>query len=65
MHVLAPPHACHSPQLYSPRLLIVRQLKSDTAKTVPAVPAAPALGFAHTVGSDWVGLLLSYKYIKF
>ena len=31
------------PQLYSPRLLIVSRLKSGTAKTVPAVLAAPAL----------------------
>ena len=31
------------PRLYSPRLLIIRQPKSGTAKTVPAVPAAPAL----------------------
>ena len=31
------------PRLYSPRLLIVRWPKSGTAKTVPAVPAAPAL----------------------
>ena len=30
-------------RLYSPRLLIVRRPKSGTAKTVPAVPAAPAL----------------------
>ena len=35
---------CHSPhRLYSPRLLIIRWPKSGTAKTVPAVPAAPAL----------------------
>ena len=46
-HVRATP-----PRLYSPRLLIVRPLKSDTAKTVPAVPAAPALGFAHTVDAE-------------
>jgi len=31
------------PQLYSPCLLIVRQPKGCTAKTVPAVPATPAL----------------------
>jgi len=31
------------PRMYSPCLLIVRWLKCGTAKTVPAVPAAPAL----------------------
>jgi len=31
------------PRLYSPRLLIVRCLKSGTAKTIPAIPAVPAL----------------------
>jgi len=39
----APPRGCHPPRLYSPPLLTVRWLKSGTAKTVPAVPAAPAL----------------------
>ena len=34
----------HSPRLHSSLLLIVRQPQSGTAKTVPAVPAAPALG---------------------
>jgi len=35
----APPRGCHSPpRLYSPRLLIVRQLKNGTAKTIPRRP---------------------------
>ena len=48
MHELHPSIERHHvgatlPRLCSPRLLIVRWLRSDTAKTVPAVPAAPAL----------------------
>ena len=39
-HVGATPH-----RLYSPRLLIVRQPKSGTAKTAPAIPSVPALNY--------------------
>ena len=50
------------PRLYSLRLLIVKRPKSGTAKTVTAVPAAPALDRGGREG-DFLSLFLLFCFL--